>query len=181
MAEFGRRGDGSPADPGYLLTPSPGHAHASPSSTLAGLGTDDRRTNFVNQLQMASFAWIKKHPATDPPLGGLLVMDEAQSFAPAVGMTAAKKSTSALASQARKYDLGRISATQSPTGIDNKVSANSATQIFGLLNHPTQIERAKELAANKGSTIPDIGRPRPEPSTWPARAAGASRRPRRFV
>ena len=151
-------GDGSPADPGYLLTPSPGYRARVSVINLAGLGSDDRRANFVNQLQMALFAWIKKHPATDRPLGGLLVMDEAQNFAPAVGMTAAKQSTSALASQARKYGLGLIFATQSPTGIDNKISANSSTQIFGLLNHPTQIERAKELAANKGSPIPDIGR-----------------------
>mgnify|MGYP000038177780 CR=1 FL=1 len=151
-------GDAAPADPGYLLTPSPGFRARVSVVNLAGLGTDDRRAGFVNQLQMALFAWIKKNPAADRPLGGLLVMDEAQNFAPSVRMTAASKSTSALASQARKYGLGLIFATQSPTGIDNKISANSSTQIFGLLNHPTQIERAKELAANKGSRIPDIGK-----------------------
>ncbi|MFE0750435.1 helicase HerA domain-containing protein [Gordonia sp. NPDC058843] len=151
-------GDAAPADPGFLLTPTAGFRARVSIVNLAGLGTDDRRAGFVNQLQMALFAWIKKNPAADRPLGGLLVMDEAQNFAPSVRMTAASKSTSALASQARKYGLGLIFATQSPTGIDNKISANSSTQIFGLLNHPTQIDRAKELAANKGSRIPDIGK-----------------------
>ncbi|MET4167687.1 MULTISPECIES: AAA family ATPase [Gordonia] len=151
-------GDAAPADPGFLLTPGPGFRARVSVINLAGLGTDDRRASFVNQLQMALFAWIKKNPAADRPLGGLLVMDEAQNFAPSVRMTAASKSTSALASQARKYGLGLIFATQSPTGIDNKISANSSTQIFGLLNHPTQIDRAKELAANKGSRVPDIGK-----------------------
>ncbi|WP_055476759.1 helicase HerA domain-containing protein [Gordonia sp. HS-NH1] len=151
-------GEAAPADPGFLLTPTPGFRARVSVVNLAGLGTDDRRASFVNQLQMALFAWIKKNPAVDRPLGGLLVMDEAQNFAPSVRTTAASKSTSALASQARKYGLGLIFATQSPTGIDNKISANSSTQIFGLLNHPTQIDRAKELAANKGSRIPDIGK-----------------------
>ena len=47
--------------------------------------TDGERQSFVNQLQMALFAWIKKHPAGDRPLGGLFVMDEAQTLAPASG------------------------------------------------------------------------------------------------
>ncbi|MET9202090.1 DUF87 domain-containing protein [Gordonia sp. NPDC003585] len=151
-------GDAAPADPGYLLTPTPGFRARISVINLAGLGTGDRAASFVNQLQMALFAWIRKNPATDRPLGGLLVMDEAQNFAPAPGTTAATQSTLALASQARKYGLGLIFATQSPTGIHNRISGNASTQFFGLLNHPTQVAAAKELASRKGSNVSDVGR-----------------------
>ncbi|MEU8108313.1 hypothetical protein AB0C18_31835 [Nonomuraea muscovyensis] len=69
----------------------------------------------MNQFQMALFAWIKKHPATDRPLGGLLVMDEPQTFAPSGAMTACTQSTLALAFQERRYGLGLVFATQAPT------------------------------------------------------------------
>ena len=101
-------GDADPMDPATLLTPSPGrHARVSVIN-LAGLTTEDKRDNFVNQLQMALFAHIRRHPAGDRPLGGLFVMDEAQNFAPAGRFTACTQSTLALASQARKYGLGLV-------------------------------------------------------------------------
>jgi DNA helicase HerA-like ATPase len=112
----------------------------------------------VNQLQMALFAWIKKHPAGDRPLGGLFVMDEAQTFAPSGAMTPCTESTLALATQARKYGLGLVFATQAPKGLHNRIPGNAATQFFGFLNSPAQIEAAKEMARAKGSSVLDISR-----------------------
>lgn len=151
-------GDAAPADPGYLLTPSPGYRARVSVINLAALSTGEKAAGFVNQLQMALFAWIKKHPATDRPLSGLLIMDEAQNFIPSQGMTTASKSTLALASQARKYGLGLIFATQAPKGMHGRVSGNASTQFIGKLNSPNQIDAAKEIAASKGSPIPDVGR-----------------------
>ena len=148
----------TPADPGVLLTPSPGYRARVSVINLAGLGSESRVANFVGQLQMSLFAWIKKHPASDRPLGGILVMDEAQNYAPSQRVTTATESTLALASQARKYGLGLIFATQAPKGIHGRVSGNASTQLFGRLHHPNQIEAAKELANSKGSPIPDVGR-----------------------
>ena len=68
--------------------------------------------------------------------GGLFVMDEAQTFAPSGAMTACTQSTLALASQARKYGLGLVFATQAPKGLHNRIPGNAATQFFGLLNAP---------------------------------------------
>ena len=107
---------------------------------------------------MALFAWIKQHPAGDRPLGGLYVMDEAQTLAPSGAMTACTGSTLALASQARKYGLGLVFATQSPRGIHNLIAGNASAQFFGFLNSPTHIEAAKEMAAAKGSRVLDISR-----------------------
>lgn len=149
---------GEAADPGTLLTPSPGYRARVSVINLAGLGSVEKRDNFVNELEMALFAWIKRHPAGDRPLGGLLVMDEAQNFVPSARTTACSTSTLALASQARKYGLGLIFATQAPKGLRPEVPGNAATQFFGLLNAPVQIDAAQELAARKGSRVADIGR-----------------------
>ena len=106
---------------------------------------------------MALFSWIKRNPARDRPLGGLLVMDEAQELAPSSGTTACTVSTLRLVAQARKYGLGLLFATQAPRGLHNWIPANCATQLFGLLNHPTQIGTARELARARGGDIPNIG------------------------
>lgn len=151
-------GQGAPVDPGTLLTPSPGRRARVSVVNLSGLPSDDQRQGFVNQLQMALFAWIKKNPAGDRPLGALFVMDEAQNFAPSGGFTACTQSTLALASQARKYGLGLVFATQAPKGLNNKIPGNAATQFYGLLNSPAQIQAAQEMARVKGGTVPDIGR-----------------------
>ncbi|HZN17669.1 MAG TPA: DUF87 domain-containing protein [Micromonosporaceae bacterium] len=149
-------GVGEPVNPGELLTPPTGkHARVSVIS-LIGLQSDEQRQSFVNQLQMALFAWVKKHPAGNRPLGGLFVMDEAQTFAPSGAMTACTRSTLALASQARKYGLGLVFATQSPKGLHNHIPGNAATQCYGLLNAPVQIDAAREMARAKGGDVPGI-------------------------
>ncbi|MET7423476.1 DUF87 domain-containing protein [Dactylosporangium sp. NPDC005555] len=150
-------GQGTAADPGVLLTPPPGKRARVSVISFAGLSSDEQRQSFVNQLQMALFAWIKRHPAGDRPLGGLFVMDEAQTLAPSSGNTPCTASTIALASQARKYGLGLVFATQAPKGLHNQISGNATTQFFGLLNSPAQIDAAKELALAKGGRLPDIG------------------------
>ncbi|AKS34107.1 helicase HerA domain-containing protein [Mycolicibacterium goodii] len=151
-------GAGTAADPGVLLTPSPGYRARVSVISMVGLTNEQQREGFVNQLQMALFAWIKRHPAGDRPLGGLLVMDEAQNFAPSSHTTASTHSTLALSSQARKYGLGLVFATQSPRGLHNHIPGNSATQFYGLLNSPAQIAVAREMARVKGGLVPDISR-----------------------
>lgn len=150
-------GSGTALDPGVLLTPPLGKRARVSVISFVGLSSDEQRQSFVNQLQMALFAWIKRNPAGDRPLGGLFVMDEAQTLAPSAGNTPCTASSIALASQARKYGLGLVFATQAPKGLHNQISGNATTQFFGLLNSPTQIEAARDLAAAKGAKLPDIG------------------------
>jgi DNA helicase HerA-like ATPase len=108
---------------------------------------------------MALFSWIKHNPAEPgSPLRALLVMDEAQDLVPSSGMTACSESTRRLASQARKYGLGLLFATQSPKALHNSIPGNATTQFFGLLNAPAQIDAARELARAKGGEVPRIGR-----------------------
>jgi Helicase HerA, central domain len=151
-------GTGESADPGVLLSPPSGKRARVSVISLIGLPNLEQRQSFVNQLQMALFSWIKRHPAGDRPLGGLLVMDEAQDLAPSVRTTACTVSTLRLVSQARKYGLGLMFATQSPKGLHNSIPGNCTTQFFGLLNSPAQIDAARELAKAKGGDVPEIGR-----------------------
>ncbi|MEW9530203.1 DUF87 domain-containing protein [Microbispora sp. NPDC049125] len=151
-------GGGTPVDAGVLLTPAEGRKARVSVINLAGLPSETQRQNFVNQLQMALFSWIKRHPAGDRPLGGLLVLDEAQTFAPSGAMTASTHSTLVLAAQARKYGLGLVFATQAPKGLHNRIPGNAATQFFGLLNAPAHITAATEMARAKGGAVPDVGK-----------------------
>ena len=151
-------GAGEPADPAALLTPTPGKRARISVISFIGLPTDEQRQGFVSQLQLEVFAWLKRNPEADRPLGGLFVMDEAQTIAPSGGWTASTQSTILLASQARKYGLGLLLATQAPKGLHNQVTGNATTQFFGRLNSPAQIAAANEMARAKGSTVEDISR-----------------------
>jgi hypothetical protein len=151
-------GSGQPADPGHLLTPTPPKRARISVINFVGLPSDEQRQSFVNQLQMALFAWIKANPAGDRPLGGLFVMDEAQTLVPSGRQTPCTESTLALASQARKYGLGLVFATQAPKGLHNRIPGNASTQCIGHLNSPTQIEAANALARARGSGNLEIGR-----------------------
>ena len=124
---------------------------------FSGLPADEAKQSFVNQLEMALFSWIKKNPTpSDRPLTGLLVMDEAQNFAPAQKSTPCKESTIALVAQARKYGLGMIFATQVPKNIDSKIISNCTTHFYGKMNAPATIEAVRELMAAKGGGGGDI-------------------------
>lgn len=151
-------GAGDTLDPGELLTPKPGKSARISVISLIGLPDASQRQSFVNQLQMALFAWIKRNPAGDKPLGGLFVMDEAQTFAPSGAMTPCTGSTLALASQARKYGLGLVFATQAPRGIHNQIVGNSATQLVGFLNSPTQVSAVKEMVDARRAKQLDIAK-----------------------
>jgi hypothetical protein len=151
-------GEGEPVDPGILLTPPPGKRARVSVISMIGLPELAQRQGFVNQLQMALFSWIKKHPARDRPLSGLLVMDEAQDLVPSGKETACSESTRRLVAQARKYGLGLLFATQAPKGLHNQIPGNAATQFYGRLSSPAQIGAAREVAKAKGGDVPDISR-----------------------
>ena len=145
---------GSALDPAVLFQAAAGKTRISVLN-LSGLGSDEARQSFVNQLQMSLFTWIKRNPS---PTGRLYVLDEAQNFAPSQKMTPCKESTVSLAAQARKYGLGMIFATQTPKGIDNKIISNCTTHFYGRMSSPATIEATRELMTAKGGSGEDIGR-----------------------
>jgi hypothetical protein len=137
---------GVPLDPKLLFGPDGGKTRISVIN-FSGLASDEARQSFVNQLQMSLFTWIKRNPSST---GRLFVLDEAQSFAPSQKTTPCKESTLALAAQARKYGLGMIFATQTPTGIDNKIVSNCTTHFYGRMSSPATIAATRGLLEAKG-------------------------------
>jgi len=152
------KSSGTPMDPAKLLTGTNGKTRISIIS-LVGLSSVEQQQQFLNQLAMILFTWIKKNPK--PPglaLRGLLVIDEARDFVPSNRNTACLQSMQRLAAQARKYGLGLILATQNPKDIDNKIAAQCSTQWYGKMSSPVAIETAAELLRARGSNSgEDVG------------------------
>jgi hypothetical protein len=121
---------------------------------FSGLQADASRQDFVNQLQMALFTFIRRHPSETPRL---YVLDEAQNFAPSTVSTSSKASGKALAAQARKFGLGMIFATQAPKGIDTNIVSNCATHFYGRMSSPELIDSTKEMMSARGKQAQDLG------------------------
>ena len=126
-------GSGQPLDPATLFTSDRPDATRVSVINFAGLEADASRQDFVNQLQMALFAYIRRHPSATPRL---YVCDEAQNFAPSGTATASKASAIALARQGRKFGLGMVFATQAPRGIDTNIVSNCVTHFYGRWPRP---------------------------------------------
>ncbi len=124
---------------------------------LSGLVGLPAQQQFLNQLAMTLFTWIKKNPAPpDRPIRGLLVLDEAKDFVPSLGSTSCKANLLRLAAQARKYGLGLIFATQAPKSIDHNVIANCTIQFFGRTNSPNAIAVVQSQLQLRGGMGKDI-------------------------
>jgi DNA helicase HerA-like ATPase len=145
---------GQTLDPAVLFTAANAGKTRISVINFAGLHSDTSRQDFTNQLQMALFTYIRKHPSETPRL---YVLDEAQNFAPAIGTTASKASAKALAAQARKFGLGMIFATQAPKGIDTNIVSNCTTHFYGRMNSPELTDSTKEMMAARGKAAQDLG------------------------
>ena len=151
-------GSGTPLDPAVLF------GDARPSEKVrvsvinfAGLQGIESQRQFLNQLAMTLFSWIKKNPnPAGRVLRGLLVLDEAKDFVPSVGQTACKGSLMRLAAQARKYRLGVVFATQNPKEIENTIIGNCSTNFFGKANSPEAIDVVQEQIKLRGGSGHDI-------------------------
>jgi hypothetical protein len=154
------RQSGSTLDPALLFGLNQAHDRTRISVlNLSGLAGLNAQQQFLNQLAMTLFTWIKKNPApANQALRGLLVIDEAKDFIPSRSSTPCKSSLLRLAAQARKYGLGLIFATQEPKSIDHGIIANCATQFFGRASSPAAIEVVEEQIKLRGGSGHDIAR-----------------------
>lgn len=150
--------EGKPLDPGILFGLGAPRTRVSVLS-LVGLPGIDAPLQFVNQLAMTLFTWVKKNPCPpDRPLRGLLVIDEAKDFVPSLSSTPCKESLIRLAAQGRKYGLGVVFATQAPKSIDHNVIANASTHFYGKASSPAAIDTVEEALRSRGATKVDVAR-----------------------
>lgn len=129
---------------------------------FAGIPALETQRQFLNQLSMTLFAWIKKNPnPPGRPLRGLMVVDEAKDFVPAQGSTVCKPSLMRLTAQARKYHLGLVFATQNPKEIENTIIGNCSTHYYGKAGSPEAIKVIREqiqLRHGNGDDVPSLPR-----------------------
>ncbi|WP_155060494.1 helicase HerA domain-containing protein [Streptomyces blattellae] len=147
---------GTPADPGLLLTPSPGKSARISVISFIGL-SGEGPARFVSRLQAALFSWFRAHPAADGALGGLLVMDEAQNFVPSGASNPSTESTVDLIRQIRKYGLGIVLASQAPRGIHNQALGNTVNQFIGRVTAPAQINAVEAMAQSRNAVLDTLG------------------------
>jgi hypothetical protein len=154
------RQSGEPLDPAVLMGIDDSTAATRLSIiSFIGLPGLSQQQQFLNQLAMTLFTWIKKNPApANQPLRGLLVIDEAKDFLPSQQTTPCKSSLNRLAAQARKYGLGLILATQAPKSIDHNIIANCSTQFYGRANSPASINVVQGQLKQRGSNGDDIAK-----------------------
>lgn len=127
--------------------------------SFAGLSNAETQQQFVNQLAMTLFSWIRRNPCPpDLPLRGVLVVDEAKDLIPSQASNVCKQSLLRLSAQARKYGLGLVFATQAPRSVDHNVIANCATQFYGKASSPAAIETVREQIRLRGGTGNDVPR-----------------------
>ncbi|MFN5513321.1 MAG: ATP-binding protein, partial [Cyanobacteriota bacterium] len=154
------RQSGAALDPGILFgLGQPSDKTRISILNFVGLPSLGAQQQFLNQLFMTLFIWIKKNPApADRPLRGLLVIDEAKDFAPSGASTPCKASLNRLVAQARKYGLGLILATQAPKSIDHNLIANCSTQFYGRTNSPASIDVVQEQLRQRGGNGRDLAK-----------------------
>ena len=109
---------------------------------LSGLQAEEAQQAFVNQLQMALFSWIRRHPS---PTACSTSWTRRTTSRLRSAPRPARRAALALARQARKYGLGMIFATQAPKDIDNKIISNCTTHFYGRMSSPATLQATREL------------------------------------
>ncbi|MEJ2680594.1 MAG: DUF87 domain-containing protein [Gammaproteobacteria bacterium] len=122
---------------------------------LSGLSSLEKQLNFVNNLSMHLYIWLKKNPKA---MRGLFVFDEAKEFIPSGKSTATKDTLRRFAAQGRKYGVGMVFATQMPRGIDHEITGNCKNHFYGRATSPAAIDTVKQLVQERGGSGTDIGK-----------------------
>lgn len=152
------RDTGAALDPAVLFGDVPSSRKVRISVVnFVGLAGVEAQRQFLNQLAMTLFSWIKKNPnPPGRPLRGLLVIDEAKDFVPSQASTACKPSLMRLAAQARKYHLGLVFATQNPKEIENTIIGNCSTHYYGKAGSPEAIKVVRDQIHLRGGGGDDV-------------------------
>ena len=152
------RGKGAVLDPVNLFSSRSSGKTRISVINLSGLPDQNSQQQFLNQLAMTLFSWIKKHPARGRALQGLLVIDEARDFVPSGKMVPGKDALMRLVAQARKYGLGIVFATQGPKSIEHSIIANCSTQFYGKQSSPAAIDTVREQLSQRGAAGGDVAK-----------------------
>lgn len=156
-------GSGPPTDPDELFGLGVDRTRISVIH-LAGLPSLATRRAFVDQLAHTLSAWMERVPKPPDSIRGLLVIDDAQSFAPSTEPADCLHSLLQLVGTARAHGLGIVFATQEPAALHPSVIAEARTQLFGRVSSPTATAAVREHLRQRGGDGRDL--PRLEAGTF---------------
>ncbi|QGJ68747.1 ATP-binding protein [Planctomycetales bacterium 10988] len=106
---------------------------------------------WVSMLLMELERWTKQSPSEQ--LQGVILLDEADIYLPAMGKPATKQPLESLLKRARSAGLGILLATQSPGDFDYKCRDNIGTWMLGRIQSDTAIKKMKPLLEDCKSDV----------------------------
>lgn len=114
------------------------------------LGNKTDENFWVAQLLLEIHRWLSKHPSGK--LQGVVLLDEADKYLPAVGQPATKQPIEDLLRRARSMGLSMFLASQNPGDFDYRCRDNIRTWMVGLLTQKRGIGKLEELFGAQGDT-----------------------------
>lgn len=114
------------------------------------LGNRTDENFWVAQLLLEIQRWLSKHPSGK--LQGVVLLDEADKYLPAVGQPATKQPVEDLLRRARSMGLSMFLASQNPGDFDYRCRDNIRTWMVGLLTQKRGIGKLEELFGPQGDT-----------------------------
>ena len=139
-------GGGEPLDPDELFGPHPRGKTRLTIISTKGLGDNATVEFWVARMLVEIGRWANRHPAGS--LQGIIMMDEADLYMPAVAKPATKEPLQDLLRRARSAGLGLILASQNPGDFDYKSRDNIRTWFVGKIQDATSRNKMKALLAD---------------------------------
>ncbi|MDR1039036.1 MAG: DUF87 domain-containing protein [Deltaproteobacteria bacterium] len=131
-----------------LLDPEWKRPRVTVVNLLVGGSSPDLQCQMVQKILTALYAMVPSRNARR--VNGIIAIDEAKEFAPALKTVPCKEIIIKLASMVRKYGYGLILATQHVTGVDHKVFLNFGTKFVGNHSSHASIVSATEFLGAHG-------------------------------
>ncbi len=128
--------------------------HSKPGKTrLSIISTKFLGDNAVVEFWLAQFltaveTWLSKNPASH--LQGILMLDEADIYLPAISKPATKQPIENLLRRGRSAGFGMFLATQSPGDMDYKCRDNIQSWFLGRIQQDTALRKIKALLDDRG-------------------------------
>lgn len=137
--------EGDQLDVGALLGPAP-----TPRLTIVSTKFLDQEKSifFVSQLLTAVSRWMSRNPSPSGRLQAVVMLDEADIYAPATREPPSKSRVMDLLRRGRSAGLGMMIATQNPGDLDYRGRENIKTWLIGKVTETNSKEKVRPLLAD---------------------------------
>ncbi len=135
--------DGEVLDVSSMLEPRQGGRVPLTILSTKFLGSESDVQFWVAQLLVNVSRWLDQNPRGH--LQGVVMLDEADLYLPAIGKPVSKKPVEDLLRRARSKGLGVFLATQSPGDLDYRCRDNIVSWLVGLIAQKTALDKLQPM------------------------------------